>query len=103
MLTGQAGVLTPRTERKLPGAALGLMIAIAAVAVATGKFTMLVPAVIGGSERPETYSAGEPASAPNGGSGSLLSRRFQSRRMTGKAAGPWPVVPREVRSLPSRP
>jgi Flp pilus assembly protein TadB len=47
MLTGQVGVLTRRTERKLLGAVLGLMIAIAAVALATGKFTMLVPAVTG--------------------------------------------------------
>jgi Flp pilus assembly protein TadB len=47
MLTGQVGVLTRRTERKLLGAVLGLMIAIAAVALATGKFTILVPAVTG--------------------------------------------------------
>jgi len=47
MLTGQVGVLTRRTERKLLGAVLGLMIAIAAVALASGKFTILVPAVTG--------------------------------------------------------
>ena len=47
MLTGQVGVLTRRTERKLLGAVLGLMIAIAAVALATGKFTILLPAVTG--------------------------------------------------------
>ena len=47
MLTGQVGVLTRRTERKLLGAVLGLIIAIAAVAVATGKFAMLVPVATG--------------------------------------------------------
>ena len=40
MLTGQVGVLTRHTERKLLGAVLGLMIAIAAVALASGLTTL---------------------------------------------------------------
>ncbi len=47
MLTGQVGTLARSKERKLLGAVLGLMIAIAAVAVATGRYAMLVPAVTG--------------------------------------------------------
>jgi hypothetical protein len=47
MLTGQVGILARSKERKLLGVALALMIAIVAVAVATGRYTMLVPAVAG--------------------------------------------------------
>jgi hypothetical protein len=47
MLTGQVGTLARSKERKLLGAVLGLVVAIAAVAVATGRCTMLVPAVTG--------------------------------------------------------
>jgi hypothetical protein len=47
MLTGQVGSLTHSKERKLLGAALSLMIAIIAVAVATGRYAMLVPALAG--------------------------------------------------------
>jgi Flp pilus assembly protein TadB len=47
MLTGQVGILARSEERILLGAALALMIAIVAVAVATGRYAMLVPAVAG--------------------------------------------------------
>lgn len=47
MLTGQVGILSRSKERILLGAALGLMIAIVAVAVATGRYAMLVPGVAG--------------------------------------------------------
>jgi hypothetical protein len=47
MLTGQVGILARSKERQLLGAALILMIAIIAVAAATGKYAMLVPGVAG--------------------------------------------------------
>ena len=53
MLTGQVGSLSRSKERLLLGAALALMIAIGAVAVANGRYAMLVPAVAGpGSASP---------------------------------------------------
>ena len=47
MLTGQVGSLSRSKERLLLGAALALMIAIGAVAVANGRYAMLVPGVAG--------------------------------------------------------
>ncbi len=47
LLTGQVGTLAHSRERKLLAAVLGLMAVIAAVAVATGRYAMLVPAVFG--------------------------------------------------------
>lgn len=47
MLTGQVGVLTRSKERALLGVAVALMIAIVAVAAAMGRYTMLMPGVVG--------------------------------------------------------